>query len=740
MPDEPLARSARPERGIPEQTYAAHVGAVVCLASRNAQYVSKHYSGQGDLLVEAVRLAALYHDLGKLDARNQEVLRTNKGKMINHCDAGTAAVMQQPYRNGTAATMVCSHHIGLPDFPDECATAKAFLRDKKSLVDETALRFVTDQRLASYLKEHQRAIGNDPGENCGASALRALSKEPLLFRIALSCLVDADHYDAARHCNDAIPYDGPSLNPADRLALLDQHVKYLAATSKEERGALRTEIYRACRNADTGPGMYACDSPVGTGKTTAVMAHLLKAASDKDLRRVFVVLPFTNIIDQSVGVYRQGLVGLSEDRTDVVAAHHHRAEFDSPESRQFAFLWNAPIVVTTAVQFFETLSSNHPSALRKLHQLPGSAIFIDEAHAALPSHLWPQAWLWLRELTEKWGCHIVLGSGSLTRFWNLEEFSNPPEDLPDLLPRQKQADAGKYETIRINYQRNPDRLDLPGLVSWVKEQRGPRLLILNTVQSAAAVAEHLKGDKRTDSVVHLSTALCPRDRATTLKRIRERLNDESDKDWTLVATSCVEAGVDLSFHTGFRERCGLNSLIQTGGRVNRKGLFRDSVLWDCELVHGKLLNEHPAFRTSAKVLGCLFDENKIGPEFATEAMRREIREEGMRSIAEEITRAERNLRFPFVAQNFNVISNTTMTAIVDNELLERIKAREKIKSRDIQEASVQIWTSNADRYGLEAIVGFEDLYRWTLLYDAFLGYMAGVLPLIHQGLRGYSFV
>src|SRR5205823_1999425 len=97
---------------------------------------------------------------------------------------------------------------------------------------------------------------------------------------------------------------------------------------------------------------------------------------------------------------RKSLLWPGEDPADVVAAHHHRVQFDAKDARLYAFLWHAPVVVTTAVQFFETLASNHPSALRKLHQLPGSAIFIDEAHAALPAHLWPVAWKWLRELAD----------------------------------------------------------------------------------------------------------------------------------------------------------------------------------------------------------------------------------------------------------------------------------------------------------------------------------------------------
>lgn len=143
------------------------------------------------------------------------------------------------------------------------------------------------------------------------------------------------------------------------------------------------------------------------------MAHLLRAASDKNLRRIFVVLPYTNIITQAVEVYRKALVLKGENPEEVVVAHHHKADYAMPDSRRFTMLWHAPIVVTTAVQFFETLASNMPADLRKLHRLPGSAVFLDEAHAALPTHLWPQAWQWLNELSEHWDVILFLPPGRL---------------------------------------------------------------------------------------------------------------------------------------------------------------------------------------------------------------------------------------------------------------------------------------------------------------------------------------
>ncbi len=336
--------------------------------------------------------------------------------------------------------------------------------------------------------------------------------------------MDADHSDTARHYRDPVANQTPPvLAPEMRLKLLDELVAELGRQRKNERTQLRTEVYRQCREADCSAGLVACDSPVGSGKTTAIMAHLLKAAVAKKLRRVFVVLPFTNIIDQSVDVYRRAMVSAGETADDVVVAHHHKAEFDDPAARQYSFLWHAPVVVTTAVQFFETLAARSPASIRKLHQVPGSAIFIDEAHAALPAHLWPQAWKWLLELKQDWNCHIVLGSGSLHRFWELREFVDPPTSLPQIVAPEVRASSAAQEDDRVTYRTREEALDLEGLAKFVKKVEGPRLLIVNTVQSAAAIARHLAARFGGEHVEHLSTALTPRDRNATLDLVKLRL-------------------------------------------------------------------------------------------------------------------------------------------------------------------------------------------------------------------------
>jgi CRISPR-associated endonuclease/helicase Cas3 len=713
--NEYFARSPKPEKGIPAQTYKQHVSEVMRMAFGFAEKAAA-YSSYGPLLRGVVGYAAAYHDLGKLDEGNQKVLRTSgKGSLpVPHWDAGTVHLLGYSKRlaNLISAFLVTCHHRGLLSLPDEQVKGPGMFR-------EPAAKENTDAWLSRYLEVHTEKVGV-----CGVAEndWKGKAATPFFMRMALSCLVDADHTDSARHCGNVVPEGDVPIEAKKRLAALDLYVSSLSVgeDDKQGRNKLRRQVYQACRTAKHAEnGLMACDSPVGTGKTTAVMAHLLNVAEQKGLRRVFVVLPFTNIIDQSVEVYRKALVMDGEETEKTIAAHHHKAEFEEEANRAFSFLWNAPVTVTTAVQFFETMASGHPSTLRKLHQLAGSAIFIDEAHAALPVNLWPQAWKWLHELVRDWGCYIVMASGSLTRFWELEEFSSPKLKLPELVKLDIRESAMNAEKNRISYRIKDEALSLNDLCDWISDLPGPRLVILNTVHSAAAVARELAERHGRSNVEHLSSALAPIHRKATIDRVKKRLNDKDDDAWTLVATSCVEAGVDFSFRTAARELCSLVSTIQTAGRANRSGEFGTSELWGFRIRSGELLKEHPAFKTSAQVLTDMYREQKIAPEFCKEAMKREVRNLNHGKCEDDpIVKDEAKRKFPDVERQFKVISSNTVTVVVDEELRGRI---------ELQQKTVAIYTSKLMQYGVAPLNGFGDLHVWTLAYDDFLGYMAGVL-------------
>lgn len=745
--EEPLAHS--PRQGAQAQTYYEHITRVRHEAVHNAQCAATFYTGGCDLFINEIESAAIFHDLGKLDKANQTVLEQNSNNPlpVAHEDAGVAALWK--YQSKESAVLVVSHHAGLFSKSEESQPNKMRLfRNERqtTILSEGSIDKHVDAQLSEYLTIH---------ENTGLPVEankkdRKLHRCGLTRRIALSCLVDADHGDTARHYGNES--DLPEVEPRwrERLIALERYVAGLpkGKTEREQhRNHLRRQMFEDCLKAPTEPPIRTCDASVGSGKTTAVMAHLLRVAAERkpQLRHIIVVLPFTNIISQSVETYRKALVLEGERPEEVVAEHHHRADFSDLELRQIATLWKVPIIVTTAVQFFETLGSHHPSRLRKLHELPGSAVFVDEMHAAIPSHLWPQMWRWLKTWTNQWGGYLVLASGSLPRFWELSEYQSiigsNDKDATTIVPDLVSDDALRTELKhaelrRVKYRQRPKdatALDLQALMTFVTTKKGPRLLIVNTVQTAATIAHTMRESGH--NILHLSTALAPIHRDVIIDRIKQRLRDRIE-NWTLVATSCVEAGMNFSFRAGFRERASTASLIQVGGRINREDESIDAEIWDI-LLRDDQFRDNPSLTIARRALDYFsIDElNGIAPhQLATKAMRREWTS-GAEEKARQLMENENKMEYPSVSKECRVIDADTRTVLIDRSLAEAIRRSEKVSRTAVMKYSVQIWAHKIAKLALEPVIderrpSDSGIYFWTYEYDPeFLGYMKGILKL-----------
>lgn len=714
----PLAHSAR--KNYPPQTYEAHVRGVCERAGKYAAEAECYSVKANGILSTIVRDSALLHDLGKLEERNQSVLceqsRRRRHLPVDHTDAGSAAL--QKMGSGCAAMLVYSHHQGLPDLSTEfAARGCSIFRNGNAEV-----RAETDAALPALLRQHEALFPRKPNKE-----VQAYDGDPAVFlRMALSCLADADHGDTAAAFGQT-EKAMPELRPQERLAALDHYVSKFGET--DERSSLRRELYQSCRSVEAHSGFSVCGSPVGSGKTTAVMAHLLEQACKRNARRIFVVLPYTSIIRQSVDIYRKALVLPGETPEDVVSELHSRADFEDIETRYLTALWRAPIVVTTAVAFFETLSSHNPAALRRLHELPGSLIFVDEAHSALPLRLLPLAWHWMNVLSDEWSCYWVLASGSLVRYWELQPLSGlsmPRPEIAELVRPDLQRELSRYESSRVTFRWREKPIGRKELAEWVQEAPGPRLLILNTVQSAAVIAADMAAEFGQTHVEHLSTALTPEDSGNTIDRIRRRLADPDDADWTLVATSCVEAGVDFSFRTGFREISSLLSLLQAAGRVNRHGRNTEAVMWSFSLQDDSMLPKNPALDVSAAVLRSYFQKRlPITPELSTRSMQDElVRDDSCMSAICDFAELEAAQQFRTLAQKFRVIDQKTVLAVPDDSMASAI-AEGRASWQELQRHAVSVRKEKIVLWHLREIA--DGIYQWTLGYDSFLGYMHGVL-------------
>ena len=717
-----LAHSARD--GYPEQSYQEHTENVQNNACHNAEEPARYAVLDGETLYASVKMASPVHDMGKLDEENQEVLhqKDNHASLpLHHQDAGVAFLKKINKDSLYPQLAVSAHHSGLPDIGLEGRRQENCFRDQNK---ET--RNKVNVEIDSLAALHQQLIG---GEISTFSSNNVCGDKGVFLRMMLSCLVDADHTDTARHYGK-FPQEQdvyiPKLRAKERLQRLDSNVSGLR--DKSERSKLRTEMYRACRDCTVEANIVACNSPVGSAKTTALMAYALQQAISRKSRRIFVVLPFTNIISQSVEVYREMLRLPGENPEDVVAELHHRADFENEETRALTAVWKAPIIVTTAVAFFETMASCMPATLRRLHELPGSVILVDEAHAALPVKLLPTAWRWMQVLADEWSCHWILASGSLVEFWKLEELTETHRKVPQIVNMELRNRLMQYETNRIKFLRKLEPLDRVQLVKWVASVPGPRLVIMNTVQNAAVIAEDMRayyGERQACKVMHLSTALEAGHIDKTIRDVRDRLKNEKDTDWTLVATSCVEAGVDFSFKTGFREMSSLIALLQAAGRVNRNGLDNDAVIWTFEMQKDEMLTYNNGIKEAAYVLNHYFQKGvSITPELVTKSIRDELRRQTVSDNAKYLLEAETFLRFPEVQENFRVIDDNTVFVVADSELKEQLRYG-GCDWKTIQRKAVSVRRHKVEQLRLQPII--DGIYDWNLGYDNFLGIMRGIL-------------
>jgi CRISPR-associated endonuclease/helicase Cas3 len=726
-----LARSAASEHA-PPQSYLEHVWHVLvrgrCYLRKVLLYAT---TWDSKAVLRVYELAAEYHDLGKLDEENQKILALPWNKRaarlpLPHADAGVAYLFSR--KAYQAMLLVFAHHAGLPD----CNGIADWRNDKaKERVNQT---------LPTYLALHESSVRSNITSKIPPGKTLALL--PPDVRVLFSCLTHADHGDAARASHEEPQCSKPpKLRASERLEALRRYVDELAAEGGNSgRNRLRAAFFADCCEGQQENGITFCGAPVGTGKTTAVMANLLAMVARRKLRRIFIILPFTNIITQSVRVYRKALVLPGERGEDVVAEIHHRADFGDRASRKLTALWDAPIIVTTAVAFFETLASATPSTLRRLQNLPGSAVFLDEAHAMLPVKLLPLAWQWIQHAASAWSCYWVLASGSLCHFWTLEEFGEAQIRPTDILPDTRQKKLQSFESKRVCYRYHPDSMDLGGLAAWLKQLEGPVIAVLNTVHTAAAAAKaaaHVFGH---GNVLHLSTSLTPKDRESTLDLVRARLQDKGDTRWCLIATSCVEAGVDLSFRTGVRECASLLSLLQLAGRVNRNAEYGTTDVWTVTLNgNDNGVVRHPAFNISSRILEDFFSSGQeISPDLCTEAMRRELRESA--GIPQKLVKQEGIFAFKTVEKEFRVIDDDAQLAVVDPVLIQRLRNFEDISWREVQIGSVRVREKILTKLAIEESRRFPGIWLWEAEYSPFLGYMEAVLKLDKIANDGFAII
>lgn len=511
------------------------------------------------------RLAGLWHDLGKYRPGFQAYLHGH-GSGGDHAVAG-ALLAERSKRHGDGwlplAFAIAGHHVGLADLrPSDDGSPPTPLVDrlaeKRSTLDEAVARAPADL-VAAALPELPPRFRT--GRRSDPAALhRSLRALALWIRFVFSALVDADFLDTERFYRGgerAGHTGGFAAVPLLRQRL-DRHLDALAARAPaSEVNRVRAEVLAAARAAaEREPGLFSMSVPTGGGKTLASMSFALRHAERHGLRRVVVAIPLTSIIEQSAAVYRRAL------GDDQVIEHHSNLD-PAKETRRNKLAsenWDAPVIVTTAVQLFESLFANRTSRCRKLHNLAGSVIVLDEAQTLPPGLLAPILEV-LDELSGHYRCSIVLSTATQPALARREALPQGLDGVREMMP-DPTALARRLVRFRPEW-RGPVEWDQ--LAAELAEHHRV-LTIVHKRRDARELAERLPGEH----TFHLSALMCAAHRLDVLGRLRDTLVDPA-RPCRLVSTQLVEAGVDISFPVVYRALAGIDSLLQAGGRCNREG-------------------------------------------------------------------------------------------------------------------------------------------------------------------------
>lgn len=395
-----------------------------------------------------------------------------------------------------------------------------------------------------------------------------------LARMLFSCLVDADFLATERFMNGVRAGERESVAGLDFVSLqkkLDDHLAGLVTKSASSGlsdspvNVIREEVRKDCVSAAGLPsGLFTLTVPTGGGKTLSSMAFALRHAREHGLDRVIYVIPYTSIIEQNAKVFR-GVFG-----EDAVLEHHGNVDYESGDSRMrlLAENWDAPIVVTTSVQFFESLHANRASACRKLHNLARSVVILDEAQS-LPIDLLRPCLRSLDELVRHYGTSVVLCTATqpavLAGQLAKGGLTGGAEGCREIIPAGRRL----HERLRrVVAERIPGKISDAELLELVAGHSSA-LVVVNTRSHARELfkAAHARFPER--PVFHLSAQMCPQHRAEILNVVKGLLKFQ--KTCLLVSTQLIEAGVDIDFPCVFREMAGADSLAQSSGRCNREG-------------------------------------------------------------------------------------------------------------------------------------------------------------------------
>lgn len=526
-----------------------HLKKTECLASQFAKAFDEEIAGQW---------LGLFHDAGKASELFQDVLH-HREHNVNHAAAGACLLYKM---NSLIARVIYAHHDGLVwDIKDDLNCSFQISRSQDT---QNGKRFaVSGQKEYMLLNQYMRNEIGIPKEYPVMIANESNSFYSTLFemlhaRVLLSCLADADYTASASHENEHVleEVNGESLNSDKILENLENYRKNIISesTASSSVNSIREKVYSACLQAALQkPGIFTLTAPTGTGKTLALMAFAAAHAKQYQKRRVIIVLPYLSIISQNAKIYQE-ICG------NVLEAHS-MANY-TEKTKQLSERWNAPVIITTSVKFFEVFFNSRPTDVRFLHNITNSVIVFDEAQS-IPHNLVGTTMETMRMMCEKFKCTLLLSTATQPAFDIRKDIQfHPYEILPDSAIIYQ-----KMKRVSVNW-----NLEFP--LSWAAiaeqmSQQTSTCCVVNMKDHAHTLYQKLCELSDKSECFHISTDMCKAHREKILNEITKRL--QKNLPCRLVSTSCIEAGVDLDFANMYRALAPLDAIIQCAGRCNRNG-------------------------------------------------------------------------------------------------------------------------------------------------------------------------
>lgn len=540
------------------QKLSEHLTSVGSIAADNAS----SFGGQS-----LARASGMLHDLGKYTDQFQRRLAGDISR-VDHATWG-ARIAQERYAGlGTLiAYTIAGHHAGLANGRSGAeGLTRSPLADRLSDAycdgQLPPLQSAWQQEIdvPSTLRLPEGFVPHPQGRN-------RIFQLTLLTRMIFSCLVDADFVDTDNFYRRV---EGrPGRDDGATISLEELRARLNTCLDNKPRdgevNSLRRRILDEVRDrASWHPGLFLLTVPTGGGKTLTSLAFALDHAIANSLRRVIYVIPFTSIVEQTAQVFRDAL----GDVDGSIVLEHHSGFYDDPtfalqarEKRKLAMEnWAAPIVVTTAVQFFESLFADRPSRCRKLHNITGSSIILDEAQT-LPLQLLRPCVALIDELARNYRTSLVLCTATQPALTTAAGFKDGLENARELAPNP----IDLYQRLRRVRVRHVGVANDDDLADRLR-QRDQVLCIVNNRRQARRLFEAIAD---APGACHLTTLMYARHRSHVLTKVRQQLRD--GEPCRLVSTSLIEAGVDVDFPTVLRAEAGLDSIAQAAGRCNREG-------------------------------------------------------------------------------------------------------------------------------------------------------------------------